>query len=148
MVDRSSPTAATTGPAAGRLSKLHLHICCSPLGSVAVAATGPDTGLHGLSEHERYFFETKGYLVVPDMLTPAQVDQMNEASAPPWLTRECSIEDMDALDMECGGPPPGWASESVESDWRKPVRNPGASTELCSAAAAKPIGGAARAPLG
>ena len=39
----------------------------------------PDTGLHGLSEHERYFFETKGYLVVPDMLTPAQVDQMNEA---------------------------------------------------------------------
>lgn len=79
MVDRSSPTAATTGPAAGRLSKLHLHICCSPLGSVAVAATGPDTGLHGLSEHERYFFETKGYLVVPDMLTPAQVDRMNEA---------------------------------------------------------------------
>lgn len=79
MVDRSSPTAATTGPAAGRLSKLHLHICCSPLGSVAVAATGTDTGLHGLSEHERYFFETKGYLVVPDMLTPAQVDQMNEA---------------------------------------------------------------------
>jgi ectoine hydroxylase-related dioxygenase (phytanoyl-CoA dioxygenase family) len=73
MVDRSSPTAATTGPAAGRLSKLHLHICS------AVAATGTDTGLHGLSEHERYFFETKGYLVVPDMLTPAQVDRMNEA---------------------------------------------------------------------
>ena len=73
MVDRSSPTAATTGPAAGRLSKLHLHICCSPLGSVAVAATGTDTGLHGLSEHE-------GILVVPDMLTPAQVDRMNEHS--------------------------------------------------------------------
>lgn len=81
MVDRSSPTAATTGPAAGRLSKV-----ASP--PYLLLATGQCSccsyryrhrGLHGLSEHERYFFETKGYLVVPDMLTPAQVDRMNEA---------------------------------------------------------------------
>jgi hypothetical protein len=38
-----------------------------------------DSGLHGLSVTQRYFFETKGYLVLPDMLSPEQVDEMNAA---------------------------------------------------------------------
>ena len=52
--------------------------------SAAAAAPGlimidADSGLHGLSVTQRYFFETKGYLVLPDMLSPNHVDEMNAA---------------------------------------------------------------------
>jgi hypothetical protein len=36
-------------------------------------------GLHGLTETQRIFFETKGFLVVPDMLSTEQVGEMNDA---------------------------------------------------------------------
>ena len=39
----------------------------------------PAPGLFGLSANERYFFETKGYLVVPDMISPQRVGEMNDA---------------------------------------------------------------------
>ena len=36
-------------------------------------------GLHGLSQSERYFFETQGFLVIPDVLSRQQLDEMNAA---------------------------------------------------------------------
>jgi hypothetical protein len=48
-----------------------------PLPTTSQAAA---PGLLGLSEAERYFFELYGYLVVPDILTPAQVAEMNAAA--------------------------------------------------------------------
>ena len=39
----------------------------------------PGGGLHGLSQSERYFFETQGFLVIPDVLSRQQLDEMNAA---------------------------------------------------------------------
>ena len=41
----------------------------------------PGAGLHGLSQSERYFFETQGFLVIPDVLSRQQLDEMNAFDA-------------------------------------------------------------------
>ena len=56
-----------------------------PLASAAAAAALPSpsesaaTGLHGLTAAERYYFEVNGYLVVPDMIEPQLLAELNDS---------------------------------------------------------------------
>lgn len=75
-------------PGARRLAALRGHLAPAAAAAVPIAsgcAARPPPrqfaapGLLGLTVSERYFFETQGYVVIPDILTLDQLGELNAA---------------------------------------------------------------------
>ena len=75
---------AGTATCTRRLQALRRHLrdpaappACSAEPAASTAAANPE--LHGLTESERFFFELNGFLVIPGILSPKQLVELNQS---------------------------------------------------------------------